>query len=338
MNINLLERVGKYIRILIQHIKYAFVYQKNLVIAGALFFVFVTLLSFVAPPRNFNPQSYVLIEQGATLSSISALLKEEGYIKYRQFFEIFVILFGKQKGVKAEEYFLERKITAIELAWRMVQGDTRVVPVPVTFFEGMTIEEMSSQLEIAFADFDTELFLRLAKGKEGYLFPDTYYFKRKVTPSEVIEVMERTFIVRTEELMTLFEESGRSIDELVIMASIIEKEAYRDKTEQRTIAGILWKRLSIDMPLQVDATLRYVTGKGSAQLTNEDLQTDFAFNTYTRKGLPPAPIGNPGLNTLRAAADPIETDYLFYLHGKDGQVRYARTHEGHLQNIRNYLR
>ncbi len=338
MDNNLLEKIGSTAKKIVEYTRFAFKNQRQLIWAGAGFFVFIFFLSFIAPPRNFMIQSYVDIEEGSSLRDVTGVLAKEGYIKSGQFFEFFVVLFGRQKGVKAGEYFFEHKITSAEIAWRLVRGDTRVAPIPVTFFEGATVDEMAWVLGQMIPDFNTELFLQLAKSKEGYLFPDTYHFKRGVSPERVIEVLERTFLDKTTEMLPLFEESGRSIDELVIMASIIEKESSRNYEEKRTIAGILWKRLSIDMALQVDATLKYITGRGSAQLTYEDLGDDYPYNTYTRRGLPPGPIGNPGIDALKAAADPIKTDYLFYLHGKDGQVRYAKTHAGHVSNINNYLR
>jgi UPF0755 protein len=333
-----IEKIGKIAKQAIELSKNAFTSQRQLLWAGFAFFVFISLLSFIAPPKNFATQSYTEIEEGATLSAISLQLKEDSYIKSRQAFEAFVVMFGRQKGVKAGEYFFEHKITSLEIAWRLVKGDTKVAPIPVTFFEGSTVDEMTWVLGEMIPGFDTETFKELAKNKEGYLFPDTYYFKRKVTPEQVIESLERRFDEKVEELLPLFEEFGRSVDDVVIMASIIEKEASRDFEEKRTIAGILWKRMSINMALQVDATLKYETGRGSAQLTNEDLRDDHKYNTYTNLGLPPTPIGNPGEDALRATMTPIQTDYLFYLHGKDGQIRYAETHDGHLRNKRNYLR
>jgi UPF0755 protein len=338
MEQNFLEKIGYHVREAWESFRKAFLVNSNLAFAGVAFFVFVTALSFVAPPRNFSVQSYIDIEDGATLSEVSQILKEEGYIKSRQLFELFVVVFGRQRGVKAGEYFIANKITSVEFAWRFVRGDTRVAPIIVTLFEGETVAEMAEDLAAAIEGFDPELFLDLADSKEGYLFPDTYHFKRKITVEEVIEILETTFLEKTEDLLPMFEESGKSIDDIVIMASILENEASNNYEEKQVIAGILWKRMSIDMPLQVDATLKYITGRGSAQLTTEDLRDDHPYNTYTNRGLPPGPIGNPGVDAMKAAANPKTSEYLFYLHGKDGQVRYARTHDQHVDNKRRYLR
>jgi UPF0755 protein len=120
------------------------------------------------------------------------------------------------------------------------------------------------------------------------------------------------------------------------MASLLEKEA-RNATEAKTVAGILWKRISLGKPLQVDAPFLYVLGKTSAQLTTRDLTKDGPYNTYTRKGLPVGPIGNPGIAMIQAALNPIASQYLYYLHDRNGVIHYAKTYEGHLQNKKKYL-
>jgi len=131
--------------------------------------------------------------------------------------------------------------------------------------------------------------------------------------------------------------SGRKLEELIIMASILEKEAssYED---MRMISGILWKRLEFGIGLQVDATVSYVVGKPSLELTDEDLAVDSPFNTYKYRGLPPAPIGNPGLEAIKAAITPTQTIYWYYLHDSDGEPHYAMTFEEHKRNKELYLR
>ncbi len=124
----------------------------------------------------------------------------------------------------------------------------------------------------------------------------------------------------------------------MIMASIIQAEAHAGYEEKQIISGILWNRLSKGMRLQVDATLKYYTGRGSADLTISDLSDDHPYNTYTRGGLPPTPIGNPGIDAIRAALHPKASEYLFYLHDSDGKIRYASTFEEHKKNISAYLK
>ena len=130
---------------------------------------------------------------------------------------------------------------------------------------------------------------------------------------------------------------GKSLEEIIIMASIIEKEASGDD-DRKLISGILWKRQSIGMALQVDATFKYILGKESRDLTVADLKVDSPFNTYTNKGLPPSPICNPGLKSIMAALEPETSPYIYYLHSSDGNVYFAKNFEEHKKNKANYLK
>ena len=120
------------------------------------------------------------------------------------------------------------------------------------------------------------------------------------------------------------------------MASILEGEARRMET-RKIIAGILWTRLEIDMPLQVDATFRYINGKGTFDLTKADLEEDNPYNTYINKGLPPTPISSPGIDAISAALNPIKTNYIYFLSDNDGNMYYAVDFEGHKKNRVLYL-
>lgn len=121
------------------------------------------------------------------------------------------------------------------------------------------------------------------------------------------------------------------------MASILEGEA-RGREEMEIIAGILWRRIEIGMPLQVDTTFLYVNGKNTFTLTQADLKIDSPYNTYLYRGLPPTPISNPGLTAIRAALNPQPTPYLYFLTGRDGLMYYSRTHDEHVQKKTRYLR
>ena len=120
------------------------------------------------------------------------------------------------------------------------------------------------------------------------------------------------------------------------MASILEKEAQNFEN-MRAVASILWKRLAIGMPLQVDATLQYAIGKNTYELTTKDLATTSPYNTYTNRDLPPTPIANPGIDSIRAAIDIKPTKYLYYLTDKKGNFYFAETHEKHVLNKQKYL-
>jgi UPF0755 protein len=194
--------------------------------------------------------------------------------------------------------------------------------------EGATRVEIAQIMERKFGRFKMAEFMQITKKKEGYLFPDTYFFLPNVEAPEVAKVLEDNFYAHLHEIydeVVLFE---KPLDEIVIMASLLEKEAY-DLETMRMISGILWKRLEIDMPLQVDAVFLYINGKNTYELTLDDLATTSPYNTYKHKGLPPGAIANPGLDAILAAVTPPETDFLFYLSDREGNTYYSRTFEQH---------
>jgi len=178
----------------------------------------------------------------------------------------------------------------------------QLVPVKITIPEGYNLEDIAAKFR-PFKNFDKENFFRIAK--EGYLFPDTYFLTGKETETEVVEIMENNFQKKVGEIKP----------EVLIMASLLEKES-KITEERKIISGILWKRLKAGMPLQVDCS----------------------FDTYLCQGLPLAPICNPGLDSIGAALNPVESEYWYYLHDKKGIIHYTKTFEEHKVNKAKYIR
>jgi UPF0755 protein len=191
-------------------------------------------------------------------------------------------------------------------------------------------ETFSSKLH----DFNQLNFLKEAKAFEGTLFFDIYFFLSTDTEKDVINAMRKNFEKKFSPLRK--DLNGFKESQVIIMASIIEKESNGDD-DRVAISSILWKRIEDKMPLQVDATFLFLIGKESSELTRADLGLKSPYNTYINKGLPPGPISNPGIETLTAAMSPVKTQYLFYLHDKDGVVHYAKTFEEHKKNKQKYL-
>ena len=179
--------------------------------------------------------------------------------------------------------------------------------------------------------FDEEKFMEETQKDEGYLFPDTYLFFPNVTTEEITRTLKSNFNKKTESLGGEIKKSEKAIKEILTMASILEKEA-RKREDIEIISGILWKRIEIGMALQVDAPFVYYNGKGTYNLTTKDLKTDSPYNTYTRKGLPVGPIGNPGIDSILAAIYPKSSPYLFYLSDRDGNIYYSANFEKHKKN------
>ena len=304
----------------------------------SVFFILVVFgYFFWNYPTNFPINTLVSVEKGVTIRQTADFLEQKNFITSPFWFIALNRALSGGRGVLAGDYFFGRPQNLFTISRRLARGDFGLTPVVVFIPEGSSVKEIAVILGKTLPSFDEEEFIKKAKDKEGYLFPDTYHFPQNIKPNAVIEAMEKNFndkIVALNEKISAF---GKSLKEVMIMASLLEEEARKLETKQM-IAGILWKRLKMDMPLQVDASFQYVNGKNSFTLTTEDLATDSPYNTYTRKGLPPGPITNPGLDSILAAVTPTESKYLFFLTDKNGVMRYAITHAQHVANKEKYLR
>jgi UPF0755 protein len=176
-----------------------------------------------------------------------------------------------------------------------------------------------------------------AKPKEGYLFPETYFFAPMATADIILSRMSDTFKAKIKPYEEEIKASVRSSEDIVKMASILEAEVQTD-ADRKMVADLLWRRLDAGMALQVDSSIGYILSKTSAQLTVADLRTDNPYNTYVYKGLPPTPISNPGIESIEAALRPTHNDYLFYLSDKNGITHFAKTYAEHLANKKKYIK
>ena len=282
------------------------------VVAFFLFIVFFYFLFFSAP-FSFPKGIVVSIEKGENLRELSFDLKEKKIIRSRVSFEAFVILCGGEKHIAIGDYLLENKLPVFEIARRIVQKDRRLASVKITIPEGFNVKEIGDLAFSKLKNFNKEDFL--TKAKEGYLFPDTYFFFSSDNEEDVLKYLSDNFERKIKQVLSEIASSGKSESEIIIMASIIEKEAKGD-ADRGYISGILWNRIKKNMPLQVDA----------------------AMETYKTKGLPMNPICNPGMESIKASIYPIVSNYLYYLHDKNGMIHYAKTFEEHKKNKLRYLK
>ncbi len=289
----------------------------------------------VDTPRASFPQT-VTIARGSSIRTATNELKKHNLVRSPRLLELYITVVEGGRVVSGD-YLFEKSAPVTELAHRLTSGRYGESQIRITIPEGSTAKDIARIMDAGLPEFDSDVFLKLAAPKEGFLFPDTYFFFPSVTEVEIVQKLERNFNDQIADLSDELKASPHTLVEIVTMASLIEREAFGDPTEQRTISGILWKRIQKGMALQVDAPFWYLLGKGSSDLTVGDLQYDSRYNTYKYKGLPPGPIGNPGLASITAAVRPIQTDYLFYLHDKDGIVHYAATFDGHIKNKQLYL-
>lgn len=297
-------------------------------------FLFVSTLALAwviltSPPLTFKDGTVVTISKGDSVKIISQKLKEQKVIQSQSLFTNIVIFFNLDNKIVAGDYIFKSPHTIHDVIKRISTGDYQIQVKKITLIEGLTVIEMADILSKEFYNIKREEFIEKALPYEGYLFPDTYYFAENVTPDEVITKMRGTFDEKIAEDGTILQ-SKKSLKDIVIMASIIEKEATADTMQE--ISNILWHRLDITMPLQVDASFVYERGKHTFELSLEDLRTDSPYNTYVRYGLTPTPISNPGLSALKAAAYPEPTKNLYFLTGDDGEMYYAQTLKQHEAN------
>lgn len=290
--------------------------QKNFifcVLGLIVFLVFINFLFFNVP-KNFPVGTIINIKEGISLRSVSKDLSVNNIISSRVLFETFVILFEGEKVVSGD-YLFDKKISVFEVARRVSKGEKHLAPLKVTIPEGFSVFDISKVFALELSNFNADKFLLEATKKEGYLFPDTYFFLTTDNEQDVLFSMNNNFEKKILPIRPEIISSGKTEKDIIVMASLIEKESKGD-VDRGFISGILWKRLKINMALQVDAEP----------------------NTYKVKGLPKNPIANPGLKAIKAAIYPQNSPYLYYLHDKNGNIYYAKTFAEHKINKKKYLK
>ena len=301
----------------------------------ALGLIFIFYVFCWSPPISFQADAVIKIPRGVTTSEAAQLLYEKQLIRSPGWFKILVRLRSRD-GIVAGSYYFERKLSLFSIVRRVTGGRFDPAPFKVTIQEGLSNREIASLLERKLPNFSAEKFVADSKDLEGQLFPDTYFFVHRLTEQDVADTMYENFLDRIRPLDVDIKKSGRTLNEIVTMASILEEEA-RTPDSRRVVSGILWNRIAINMPLQVDAAFLYENGKNTYDLTKKDLRRDTPYNTYTHKGLPPGAIANPGLDSIEAAVYPSTTPYLYYLSDLSGRMYYATTYAEHMRNRSQYM-
>lgn len=302
---------------------------------------FVFIIGVVYPvlfkaPSTFPVGQIVTVSSGESLQSLTMTLSKNGAIRSPLVFRTAVILFGGEKRVRTGDYLLSPAEGPLVLAYRFATGHYGLEPVKLTIPEGWNVFQIRDFLKTKLVHFDEAAFMQAVKNKEGYLFPDTYFVSPVITPETLVMMMRANFDARVEPIPEI-KTFNKTLSQVIIMASILEEEA-RTTESRRMVADILWRRLAAGMPLQVDSTFSYINGKTSEELTASDLRIDSPYNTYRYKGLPPTPIANPGLDSIRAAVTPIPNKYVYFLSDKKGEMHYAVTFEEHQKNVAKYLK
>lgn len=301
--------------------------------------IIITILSIAwviitSPPLTFKEDTVVNISKGDSVKIIAQKLYEADIIQSKIFLTNIIILFKLDSKIVAGDYVFKSPHTVFDVLKRISNGEYGIEVKKITLIEGLTVREMAKLFAQEFYNIKEQDFIDKAIIYEGYLFPDTYYFVENVTTEEIITKMKTTFDQKISEQKNILS-LERPLKDIVIMASIIEKEATTESMQE--VSNILWHRIEIHMPLQVDASFVYERGKHTFELSTEDLKTDSLYNTYIRYGLTPTPISNPGIQALQAAAFPEPTENLYFLTGYDGEMYYAKTLKEHNANKEKYL-
>ena len=306
--------------------------------ALASFALFV--IQYSRAPSNFPRNTIVAIPSGSTVSEAGGILEKAGVIRSALAYKIYAILIHDGHGIQAGQYLFDTPQSVLRIAYRTAFGIQDLSKIKVFIPEGATSKDISILVNKAIPEIDAKELLALAKSNEGYLFPDTYFFYQNTTPSQVVSAMKSNFNDHIALMATttraFMASTSVSLDDIVTMASIVEKEANTE-ADRQIIAGILWKRIAANYPLQVDPPFFYALNKTTSQVTYDDLATDTPYNMYKNKGLPPTPIDSPSFEALYATVTPTATKYWYYLSDKNGNMHYAATYDGHLANKEKYV-
>ncbi|MBI3001591.1 MAG: endolytic transglycosylase MltG [Deltaproteobacteria bacterium] len=290
----------------------------------------------------------VEVRVGEPFPRVAHKLSDDGVISNKIVFTLWARLWGLDRKLKSGLYRFELPVSAREVLNRLVLGKGAFDRVTIP--EGLTVKQVAELLErnglvekerfLAQASNPEDLswFGLRGTGVEGYLFPETYYFPRGASEMDILQIMVNQFDrVFTDAMEVRGRELGLTRDEVVILASLVEKETGRD-SERPLVSAVFHNRLKRRMPLQSDPTVIYGLENFSGNLTREHLRTKTPYNTYLTQGLPPSPICNPGLASLQAALYPVSAPYLYFVSKNDGSHFFSVSFEKHSQAVKIYQR
>lgn len=326
-----------------------FISSLLVLLAATGIFAFTWWKTQTAAPGNIELKKSVVITKGSSGEAIGEKLFEAGVIKSELAFKLYLRLENLSGKLPVGEFEIPQNLSLKEVIAVIQKGPQQVW---VTIPEGIRREQIPSRfvsglsLTGSAADAFIDSFLTLSADEEGYLYPETYLVPKDTTPEKALTLLKNEF---KKNFALLIKQTPIEMTdaEIVTLASLIERETLKGD-ERPMVAGILYNRLKVGMPLQVDATVQYTLAnircrdiKKCSDWWPTVLRGDYtiasSFNTYKINGLPPHAIANPGKTALEAAAKPATNDYIFYLHDRNGVIHYAKTLDEHNQNITKYI-
>lgn len=312
------------------------------------------------PHTAFGGEKEIEIPPGHGSRMIGGLLREQGVIQSKWAFVTYATVLNRASDLKPGKYTISERESIYDILPRLVRGDQFYNEYVLVIPEGWDLSDIGGYLEMRGIMKASDLwkvtgappvvrsktvraarlagqfsFIATSSTLEGYLFPDTYRVYKTATAEDIVKKMLENFArrVQTPGIIT---DAKRGAYDVIRMASMLEREVKSDE-DRRIVAGILWKRLALGIPLQVDATILYLR-QGSGPITARDKTIDSPYNTYRYRGLPIGPISNPGISALEAATHPVSSPYLYYLSAPDGRTIFSRTLEEHNAAKAKYLR
>jgi UPF0755 protein len=315
----------------------------TLSIAITILIIFVT--SFLSLNNREVNSSVITIEKGMSLNSVSNLLLENEIIVNQNIFKLKVITRGLASKIPTGRFLVDGKISdAILIDLIFNKGP---IKLKLTIPEGSQSKNLFKDINTLLnTDYDFNKYFNSTKileqykvdasSLEGYLYPDTYYLYHDSSPEEIIDILLSEFWKKFDEnLQDRANQLGFSVHEVVTLASIIEGEAMLD-SERSTISSVYHNRLKINMKLQADPTIQYIIPGPPKTLSNRDLRIKSDYNTYQNYGLPPGPINNPGIASIKAALYPEDTNFLFFVAQGDGSHAFTTNEKDHEEAKRIY--
>lgn len=322
--------------------------------------VFLYVISQLGPVSSQQDAQQFIVESGSGTTQVARQLDNARLIRSAFAFLVYATLEGVGTHLEAGIYRLQPSMDVPTIVRMLSHGQVDSNEAVMTIPEGWTMAQIGTYLvgkQLVTADAWEQIrevtdsrsivpdasFLFLADKPvdahlEGYLFPDTYRVYKNATAAEIVRKMLENFDRKlTPELRRKISAQGKTIFDIVTMASIVEREVRSDE-DRRLVADIFWKRLQAGIALQSDATVNFVTGKSVVQASNADLAVDSPYNTYKYPGLPPGPIANPGLRSLEAVIDPEPNPYYYFLTTPGGDTVFSATLEEHYRNKAKYLK
>ena len=299
-----------------------------------LIFLVIVLIFFSFVIFQFSKENKlvdVFIPKGSSPRKISKILKDSKIINSQNLFLALVKIYGCSSDLKAGVYEFHTKDSLNTIIYKLKDGKCK--NLKITIPEGFNIKQIAEVLaEHNICNKEKFVDLATSQNMEGYLFPNTYFLFPQMTELEIIKIMTDEFNkFWTKEKKDRLQEINKSLNDVIILASMVEKEAIADN-ERPVIAGVFLNRLSKNMRLESCSTVLYAMGINKERLSLKDLKFESPYNTYKYKGLPPGPICNPGAKSINAVLYPQITDSLFFVSKGNGTHYFSSTFEQHVKN------